>query len=105
MNKTFERFYYRTKLTENSNDFRKTWKVFNDLLPSKKSEEERHIVINQDVISDTNIVVNKFNEIFSNVGSDIASSLNTNDDDTNLLKTLSHTAFSFKLVETLCLFR
>lgn len=72
--------------------------MINDLLPIKRSQEERHLVIKQEVISDKNIIANKCNEMYSNVGSDIASSLNTTDDDTNFIETLSQTAFFSNLV-------
>ena len=59
-----KRFYYRNKLTESSNGLRTAMENFEGgLLPSKKSEEERHIVIIQEVISDKNIIVNSMKSL------------------------------------------
>ena len=71
-----ERDFYSTKLQACTSDPRKTWNVLNQILHrSKRSALPEEFVINDVKVNDGNIVAEKFNEYFSNIGKHLAAKI------------------------------
>ena len=84
LNKKLKRAYYRK---DSSVDTRKKWRVLKELLPTKKSNNNSHILRNGEPVNDSYDIATEFNEMFSNIGV-----VNQNNTDKNRQKAncLSH---------------
>ena len=94
--KTAEREYYTNKLQFFSSDLKQYWTVLNGLL---KGSAQENIALNFNSngahTSDPLVIVNKFNEYFSNIGQDLASKISaTTDTFTSFLKGSFSNSFS-----------
>ena len=67
-----EKHYYSTKIEEYRDNISKTWKVMNSMINKNQVKKHiDHIEINGEQINDLGIIVNKFNNFFSNIGSEL----------------------------------
>ena len=74
-----KKYFYR-KIEEHKNSLKKTWDVLCNLLPNiSLSHVPNSIIVDENNISDPNIIVNKFNAHFANTGKVLASRLNCSD--------------------------
>ena len=71
--------YYLNKFENCRGDSSKTWKLTNNILGGKNKSKTPHSVIHDyNEITDKNQICNIFNQYFVNVGSNLASSIQTN---------------------------
>ena len=68
LHKKLKRAYYRKELMDSSVDIRKKWRVLKELLPTKKSNNNSHILRNGEPVNDSYDIATEFNEMFSNIG-------------------------------------
>ena len=71
--RTAEKNYYAAKLLEVQDNLSKTWKILNKMTcRGSKHSSINEIVDNNVSITDPNLIANKFNLFFSNIGTDLA---------------------------------
>ena len=71
--RTAEKNYYAAKLLEVQDNLPKTWKILNKMTcRGSKHSSINEIVDNNVSITDPNLIANKFNLFFSNIGTDLA---------------------------------
>ena len=66
--------YYSKKLTNCYGNMKKTWGVINDLLNKNRKNDMNHgeFKLNHTTFTDPNIISEKFNQYFINVGEKLA---------------------------------
>ena len=67
--------YYKSKLTHQSGDIRKTWETINHLMGKNKSKLPSSMEFNDKTISDNSKIAEEFNNYFSNIASKLASEI------------------------------
>lgn len=70
--------YYNTELQKRANNMRDTWKLINCILNKSNDKTIQSIHIKNekgDIIEDTSITVNKFNQYFTTIGNNLAESI------------------------------
>ena len=71
-----EKKYYEQKFLEATNDMKKTWKIIKNIISKNKSNIITDtFLVNGKKTVDKNIIVNKFNEYFVNVGPSLANKI------------------------------
>ena len=95
--------YYTKHFQNHKSDIRTTWGVISKILSKKQSRRNslKSIVTDGHIISDSKIILQKFNDFFLNVGPTIAASLRTNVSRTHksYLNENILTSFQFNLVD------
>ena len=75
--------YYAEELHKNKSNLRKTCELLRTLLPGKSSKHAKlpqNISLNGSKITDQQTILEKFNELFSTIGENLANDLNSSDD-------------------------
>ena len=72
------KLYYSNKLAQNKGDLNKVWKTINDLIKNKKKNHPETITKNGIEIKDPIEIAQTFNEYFTNIGPELASSIDSN---------------------------
>ena len=68
-----ERNHYKDILDKNRNNTKKLWGILKDIINKKKSTTRpKQFVIGDEVVTNENIIADKFNDYFTNVGSNLA---------------------------------
>ena len=68
-----ERNHYKDILDKNRNNTKKLWGILKDIINKKKSTTRpKQFVIGDEVVTNKNIIADKFNDYFTNVGSNLA---------------------------------
>ena len=68
--------YFKDKFEQSTGNPKKTWKVINEVMKRKNRNKTcNEFIINDDLISDSSIIVDKFNEYFSTIGVELANKL------------------------------
>ena len=98
LNKRLKREYFQGEFIKCGNDVNKNWKIIKNLLPNKKSEDEIKLVVNEELITDTEKIVNTLNEEFNNVSERLKTHSSCNLD-VNAMKTLPSNVKDFKFME------
>ena len=77
--RTAKREHYVHEFTKYKNDIRKTWDTLKDIINTKKSKSDfpPHFVKHDDKISGSKTIAEKFNEYFTKIGPELASSIDT----------------------------
>ena len=71
---TQEKLYYNSLLTSHKGNMKKTWEVIKSLINKRKSKNSYNkFNINGTMIDDPNIIADKFNDFFTNIGPSLAS--------------------------------
>ena len=72
-----EKLYYENRFVELKNDAKNTWKLIKSVINGNKptSESISELSINGCTITDKTTMANKFNEYFTNIGSDLSKSI------------------------------
>ena len=71
-----KRIYFKDKFEQSTGNPKKTWKVINEVLKRKsKNKTCDEFIINDDITSDPSIIVDRFNEYFSTIGTELANKL------------------------------
>ena len=71
-----KRIYFNNKFEQSAGNPKKTWSVINEALKRKnKNKICYEFLIDNNLISDSDIIVDKFNEYFSNIGTELANRL------------------------------
>ena len=76
--------YYSERFSQARNDTKSTWNTINDLLGRKKSCNalpKTFLNESNDEVSDPNLIANKFNDFFVNVGPNLAKKFSQETDD------------------------
>ena len=93
--KSAKKIYFYCKIEEYKHNPKKTWDVLRSLLPSKPvSHVPNTIVVEDNNISDPNIMVDKFNVHFANIGKVLATRLNCTNNNVFLCNLKSPCLFS-----------
>ena len=93
--------YFHYKIEEHKNSSKKTWDVLRNLLPNKPVlHVPNSIIVDDKSISDPNVIVDKFNVHFANIGKALAFHLNCSDNNAFLLYFKSPCPFSAYLYPT-----
>ena len=69
-----ERDYYHSQFEQKATDLRMTWKLLNHVMNSSKiltKTQTKSFLINNQVISDSSQIVAKFNEYFTQIGTNL----------------------------------
>ena len=71
--------YYAREFIKYKGDIRKTWDTLKDISNKKKGKSTfpAHFLSENEQVSGAQNIANKFNEYFTNIGSDLARSINT----------------------------
>jgi len=112
--KTFERIvnqnileakrkYYFDAFSIHKNNMKKTWKIINETLGRDKKEQKlpTSIVYNNTTLSEPMYIASAFNDYFANIGTDLVSAINYNDNNDNYkqyLKTPTNKSCIFSAV-------
>ena len=74
--KLSKRHYFNLKLEENKSNMKETWRILKEVIgvPNKSSISSTFL-INGETVTDTNKIVNCFNDFFVNIGKELASKL------------------------------
>lgn len=95
--------YYKRKFDEYKQDIKKTWKTISEVLckSSKKSNPINEIKINGNLITNSQDICNGFNNFFTNIGPNLASSIKPKENIqySSYLKKVISSSFSFELVD------
>ena len=68
-----EKEYYQTLLSHHKNNLKKTWSVIKSVISNCKHTKINDTFISgESVITDKNIIANKFNDYFVNIGASLA---------------------------------
>ena len=89
--------YFKNRLNESVGDSKSTWKVLSDILHRTKNVNKTqnvNFIINNQHVKDPNIVSNRFNEHYVNVGEKLASEISVGDGDFRDFLSLSPNEFS-----------
>ena len=74
------REYFDLLLQENKNNFAKSWKIIKQVINKKNSNiSSSKFLINNEIITDGNIIANHFNELYVNLGENLAKHICCND--------------------------
>ena len=74
-----EREYYSDLLKINKYNLAKSWKIIKDVLNKREiSQLNNKFVINENVVTDPEIIANSFNSFFVNIGSNLANKIPKN---------------------------
>ena len=70
--------YYDKCFKENRNDIKKTWSTINSVLSKERNSKEypKKFIINGSTIENYDVIVNEFNNYFTNIGPRLANSIN-----------------------------
>ena len=96
-----KRNFYNNKFDKYKCDSKKTWSTINEIMNKNNSKKNvDYFIINQNKISDKNIITNHFNNYFSQIGPSMASNIPHIPDCTftNYLTTHIDTEFKFNLI-------
>ena len=74
-----KKIYYAREFAKYKGDIRKTWDTLKDILNKKKRKSKfpAYFLCNNKHVSGAQNIANKFNEYFTNIGRDLASSIDT----------------------------
>ena len=71
--------YFKRAFFENKCNSKKTWNIINDLTSkNRKSSHIHEVVLNGNLINDSNKIADAFNEHFSNIGPKLADNVDVN---------------------------
>ena len=74
--KSTEKEYYQKCLMKCSNNLKKTWSIIKDVLNKNRSSKiNETFKYNNQTTSDKNVIANKFNDYFVNIGSTLAAAI------------------------------
>jgi hypothetical protein len=93
--------YYTTRLHQFKHDSSRTWNILNSIIKrDKKEDSSTQFIINGHETSDTSLIANKFNQYFSNVGLNLASQINIDNNNSyeKYLNSNTESTFEFHLV-------
>ena len=93
--------YYNDLFHKYKEDIKNTWKHINGLISKRTRKEIKQLLINGQKVEDKQQIANEFNTFFANIGSKLASSINTNNKkpyNHYLTKTI-FCSFNFELYE------
>ena len=97
-----KKMYYHETFEKYKNDMKNTWKTISDILckSSKKSNAIKEIKIQNETISDSKDICNRFNEFFINIGPNLALNIkpSKNVNYKSYLKKVVSSSFHFDLV-------
>ena len=92
--------YYHSLFTKYAFNIKKTWSAIKNILGTKKTISPDKMLIDNNITSKTQTIVNHFNQYFVNIGHTLASKLNDVEPDSHkkYLKSPTSKLFSFQLV-------
>ena len=94
--------YYGETFEKYKHDMKNTWKHISTLLSksNKNKGNIKQLLVNGVIIKDTQMIADRFNTFFANVGYNLASTIDTNNKKpfTSYLNTVIHTSFDFNLL-------
>ena len=74
--KNAERQHYQTLLSSNKENMKKLWVIIKDVINKKKSSNvPSKFSFGDEVVIDKNVISNKFNDYFTNIGRDLANKI------------------------------
>ena len=96
------KYYFETFMAQR-NDMKKTWSTINDTLNrnTNKSEFPNEFIIENEAVTNQQDISNKFNSFFSNIGLDLSSKIQIDDDSlryTDYLKNPTELRFNFDFI-------
>ena len=95
-----KRMYYMRLFTTFKNDIKKTWKIIKETLNNNTSSNYvTEFVVDNEVIKDPDLIANKFNEYFINIGSKLSEQITSVTSYTEYLKNQTDTRFKFHVVD------
>ena len=82
---TTKRKYYFEIFKKYKNDMKNTWKTINETLSRHKREQKvpTSIICENKIINDPMSIANAFNDYFANIGANLVSTINANDNNEN----------------------
>ena len=82
---TAKRKYYFEIFRKYKNDMKNTWKTINETLSRHKREQKvpTSIICENKIINDPMSIANAFNDYFANIGANLVSTINANDNNEN----------------------
>lgn len=87
--------YYKVKLNESKNDYKKIWNIMNEVTNSQKknSTNQFKITNNGNIITDEGRIGNIFNDFFSNIGRNIQNDIKKDNNYIEKIKLNPHSLF------------
>ena len=82
---TAKKLHYENELKKHANNPKKTWELLRTLLPgnnSKSATLPEFVNLNGNKITDPHVIVEEFNEFFSNVGKNLAKNFDSTENET-----------------------
>lgn len=77
-----ERSYYHSILEDNRQNTKKMWMILKDIINKRKSTTRpNHFVIGNETVSNEGTIANKFNDYFTNIGANLAKTIQSTDID------------------------
>ena len=91
-----KRTYFEHIFTQNKNDIKKTWKILNETLSRNTNKQIRQeFSINNQLVSDPEVIANSFNEYFVSIGRKLAEKIQPTQHFSSYLNVPSETVFNF----------
>ena len=98
-----KRTYFEHIFTQNKNDIKKTWKILNETLSrntkiqirQKKTKKHEEFSINNQLVSDPEVIANSCNEYFVSIGRKLAEKIQPAQHFSSYLNVPSETVFNF----------
>ena len=91
-----KRTYFEHIFTQNKNDIKKTWKILNETLSrNTKKQIRQEFSINNQLVSDPEVIANSFNEYFVSIGRKLAEKIQPAQHFSSYLNVPSETVFNF----------
>ena len=71
-----EKDYFNELIEKNKSNMKKTWDVIKSVIGKKKqSLKYSEFIVNGKITTDSNVIANKFNEYFANIGPNLAKNI------------------------------
>ena len=81
-----EKLYYQTKLMQYKNNIKETWKILNEVICKRNTNQQspNEFVINGETVSNQECIAKEFNDFFVNIGKKLANNIDVNQNDRNV---------------------
>ena len=100
---TKKKYYYDT-FRNHKNCMKNTWKTINETLGKNKKDSKlpTYVQHNNTIVSNPTEIANVFNDFFVNIGSNLSSTINTNDDNFTFKQYLQTPSTSTCILNNIC---